>query len=429
MKKILLAISAVIVALSSFAQSDVNRLIINDKNGGWKAFSLEKVDYAEFANVDGDVRADVVVSDVALDKVVLSITRTEACQGFKLSCVPTVQISNYSDDYLAQYIDKDTDDIYYQDFSGAELTGIELQPNTKYTIATVGVDEYNVLCDVARVDFTTPSLPTQGSPEVTAELVSANKYDFTVKFTPNADVSTYAVVAGEKGTLEAQYEMFAPMFGFANIGEMVEAWGIPQSGEYTNTWKNQSPGTEYEVYIQARDSEGVMAPHQIFYLTTESLGGEGIAEVTITLGEYKMMDWAGEMLPSQFVTYTPNDQSSRYRFGVYLASEYDPYADEIKAELCSDPDSDVPVSGWYQFETITTDYQINPNTEFVVIAAAKNINGEWGPIAEVRHTTPATTSHMPASTKIGQRNASKKAFQLGTVPTINKTGKVSLKAK
>ena len=94
MKKILLAISAVIVALSSFAQSDVNRLIINDKNGGWKAFSLEKVDYAEFANVDGDVRADVVVSDVALDKVVLSITRTEACQGFKLSCVPTVQISN-----------------------------------------------------------------------------------------------------------------------------------------------------------------------------------------------------------------------------------------------------------------------------------------------------------------------------------------------
>jgi hypothetical protein len=142
-----------------------------------------------------------------------------------------------------------------------------------------------------------------------------------------------------------------------------------------------------------------------------------------------MMDWGGEMLPSQFVTYTPNDQSSRYRFGVYLASEYDPYADEIKAELCSDPDSDVPVSGWYQFETITTDYQINPNTEFVVIAAAKNINGEWGPIAEVRHTTPATTSHMPAITKIGQRNASKKAFQLGTVPTINKTGKVSLKAK
>ena len=55
MKKILLAISAVIVALSSFAQTDVNRLIINDKNGGWKAFSLEKVDYAEFANVVGDV--------------------------------------------------------------------------------------------------------------------------------------------------------------------------------------------------------------------------------------------------------------------------------------------------------------------------------------------------------------------------------------
>ena len=107
------------------------------------------------------------------------------------------------------------------------------------------------------------------------------------------------------------------MFGFANIGEMVEAWGIPQTEEYTNTWNNMSPGTEYEIFIQARDSENVMAPHQVFYLTTESLGGEGIAEVTITLGEYKMADWGGEMLPSQFITYTPNDQASRYRFNVY----------------------------------------------------------------------------------------------------------------
>ena len=111
----MIAVTALIVTLSTFAQSDVNRLIINDKTGNWKAFALDKVDYAEFANVDGDVRADVVVSEVALDKIILSVTRTEACQGFKLSCVPTVQISNYSDDYLAQYIDRDNDIIFVDD--------------------------------------------------------------------------------------------------------------------------------------------------------------------------------------------------------------------------------------------------------------------------------------------------------------------------
>ena len=150
-----------------------------------------------------------------------------------------------------------------------------------------------------------------------------------------------------------------------------------------------------------------MAPHTVFELTTKSLGGEGTAEVAITIGEYTLGEWWDEegntvMLPSQFITYTPNDQTSAYRFGVYLASNYDADAEAIKEELCSDPP--MPTMGWFFYEELTTDYQIDPNLDCVVIAAAKNANGEWGPVTEVRFTTPADMPSKSASKTIISRN-------------------------
>ena len=430
MKKILIAIAALIVTLSSFAQSDVNRMLIVDQNGYFKAFNLENVDYASFANVAGEVKAEVTISDIALDKIVMSVTRTSACQGFKLVCVPTVQIATLSDQGLAQYIDNDNDYTYYQDFKDGELTGMQLEPRTEYTIATVGIDEYNVLCDICRVDFTTPTVPVKGNPYVEVSLDEVTQTTATVRFTPNEDTYQYSYVLGEKGQIAQQYEFFAAFYGYKNIGEMVEAWGIAHTDENVHTWKDLVPGAEYEIYIQTRDTQGIMPEHQIYTLTTQALGGEGVATVEVTLGAYKKMDWGGEMLPSQFVTYTPNDQASCYRMGVYLAEIYDADTEAIKEELCTDCPEGVTATAWYSYESITTDYQINPNTEFVVIAAAKNINGEWGPITEVRHTTPATVN-MPAkqTSTIGKRKALKRANMRGMLPTINKTQKATLKAK
>jgi hypothetical protein len=48
----------------------------------------------------------------------------------------------------------------------------------------------------------------------------------------------------------------------------------------------------------------------------------------------------------------------------------------------------MPTDGWFQYETLTTDYQINPGLKCVAIAAAKNSLGEWGPVTELYFTTP-----------------------------------------
>ena len=416
MKKFFLTLLSAILCLSVFAQDiDPNRLLIIEKSGNYKSYVVDKLDYIEFRNVEGEVAADIEILEVTLEQVLVKITRTQSCQAFKLACYPTVRIANASDDAIAATVDAESANMYWQDYEQAGMSGANLEPKTDYTLVTVGFDTYGTVCDVRKAEFTTPAIPLQGNPYVEVEEVDVQKFEFTLKFKPNADVSKYAYVAGAVGELQSQYEMFAPMFGFSNIGEMIAMWGVPCEGETEFTWTDMQPGTEYEVFIQAYDAAGTMADHQVYTLTTESLGGEGEANVTITVGKYEMADWWGEMLPSQFMTFTPNDQSSAYRFGVYLASEYDPQADLIKADLCTEPP--MPMANWFFYEEVTTDYQINPNTECVAIAAAKNINGEWGPITEVRFTTPAEANNPDAApSKVIRKRTTKNNTQRGVVP-------------
>lgn len=431
MKRLFTSILSAIICLTLFAQAtdDVNRLLIYQKSGNIQGYILDKVDYIEFETIYGEVAADVTIKEVTLEKVILSVQRTTECQSFKLSCFPTAAISLYDDETLASLVDKDSPNAYYQDFENAEMSGMEFEPNTEYTIITVGIDGYGVLCDVKKAAFTTPSKPIVGNPQVEVVETDIQQFEFTLTFKPNADVTKYSVVAGEKGTLQTQYESFAPMFGFSNIGQMIEMWGVQYTEEASFTWTSMTPGTEYEVFIQMWDAEGTMTPHFVYELTTTALGGEGTAEVTITLGDYKMQDWGGEMLPSQFITFTPNDQASAYRMSVYTAENYDPQAEAIKAELCSEPP--MPMTGWYQFEELTTDYQINPNTECVAIAAAKNINGEWGPVTEVRFTTPAeaVAADLAPSQAIVPRNIIKPINTSGKIPNITQRSTVRLIAQ
>lgn len=435
MKKLLLSIFSSIICLSLFAQvtTDVNRLLITEKNGDIKAFKLDNVDYIEFKTIEGEVAANVNVLEANFEKAVINVVRTPACDGFKIACFPSIQISSLNDEQLANAIDKDAQNIYYQDCDKAEMTGMTLQPNTSYTIATVGIDSYGVLCDVRKAEFISPSKPLIGTPQVTIEEVDVQSTSITLKFTPNADVSKYSFIIGEKGLLLRQFESFAPMFGFDNIGEMIEMLGIQKMEETDYTWDSLTTDTEYEVWVQAWDKGNTMAEYQVYEITTMANGGDGVAEVEITLGDYKLMDWDGEMLPSQFITYTPNDQASAYRFNVYLANEYDAESELIKADLCSEPP--MPMYGWFFYETLTTDYQINPNTECVVIAAAKNINGEWGPVKEVRFTTPAEVidpsgaNMLPSKHILKRADRTKRTFQPGRIPMSQSQKKVILNNK
>lgn len=420
MKKILLFVTALLLSFGLYAQNATpNRLLIHHNNTT-SGLILNNVDSLTFAKVEGEVAANLEILSHNMEVVTLSVTRTESCASFKIIAEPTSKIASLNDYALARYIDRDSETSYYEDFEAGQLSGIDFTPNTNYTIATVGIDKYGVLCEVRKAEFKTGGSTITGDPQVTAELVDANYFDFTIKFTPNKDVSEYYVIAGAVGELEYQYETFAPMFGFENFEQIIVGWGLEYEGENTYTWKKMAPGTKHDILILAYDVNGVAAPYTTFNVTTDTLGGKGTAEVQITLGEYSLQEWSDEegnpvMLPSQFITYTPNDQAGAFRFGVYTADVYDIAKDTIKQEICAE--SPTPAAGWFYYEEFTTDYQIDPNTECVVVAAAKNAIGEWGPLNEVRFTTPADVTSKSTSATIGKRE-NKITNEAGKVPSI-----------
>ena len=373
-----------------------NNLNIHNSNGQIDRYAIDNIDSLTFKNIEGKVAAEVNIIDYSTSHVKFDITRTASCKGFMLMCMDYGSIISLSSDDLAKYISENAAEVYYQDFEGVEINDLSLDHNTEYAIVTVGLDEYDLPCDVTKAKFVTRASYLEGNPEVMVEVTKNelnedNFCDFTLKLTPNSETSKYSVFVAEAGVTDYQFIMFKAKEGWKNLGDMIEGWGYEFSGNKSQQYPNEVPGALYEVYIQAQDVNGTRAPYQVFRFRTQGLGGEGVASVDIKLGEYVLAEWVNENLelelkPSQFFTFTPNDQTNAYRFDVMLESTYESDIDGIQEELCSDPF--MPTDGWFMYETITTDYQIDPGLKCVAIAAAKNSLGEWGPVTELYFTTP-----------------------------------------
>lgn len=439
MKKFLLLLASLFLAIPAFAQQNVdepNRMLVNS-GGSMKGFVIDRVDSITFARVKGEIKAEIEIHDATCDTLTLSVTLTNNCRGFKINVVPE-NIANMlpHDVAVIDYLNRLNSPTYYENFERGKLSGIKLNPDSKYVVYTVGIDIFGVEDGVCKAEFSTPAPVIAGDPKVKIDTLERKLKSFKIKVTPNEDVVNYYCVAGEEGTMQQQYEMFGPMMGFTNFGQMIKAWGIERSGTDTVEWTSMDPNTKYEIFIVCSDANGNLAPHQVFGISTLELGGPGKAAVEITLGAYRLEKWTvGEeeqMLPSQFIKYTPNDQASCYRMKVYQASQYDTLDKEaVWSDLRSDPF--MPTAYWFFYEEMETDYQINPSVEAVAIAAAKNINGEWGDVKELRFTTPDHVEETTTSAFAGYLSPAAllsrfKATQIrnepgsGKVPHLRKIG-------
>ncbi len=431
MKKFSIFLASLLTGVAAIAQTqpveNPNRLIMTDAAQATKAYVLDRVSELSFARVDGDVKADVQVLSATTQGITLSVTRSEACMSFKIAVLPFSTALLLSDPAVAvNYINSNCQyGTYSEDFAKGTLSGMELTPGGEYSVMTIGIDEYGCEDGVCRADFTIPSVPVTGDPKVECVQKDRQYTSFSVECTPNADVSKYYCVAAEKGELLKQYAQFGPGMGFSCVADMIRSWGMERQGTQVIEWKDMAPNTDYEMFVLALDTKGNPAPYQVFECSTLDMGGAGEAKVTITPGEYVLANWNDQMLPSQFFTFTPNDQASCFRFAVYPKEQYEEYRDEIRSQLCSDPD--MPVVYWFFYFETKTDFQIDPGSTVVALGAAKNINGEWGPITELEYTTAAQVDAAASKTAATSRPVpQRRAFRPGYVPSFGMGGKVSL---
>lgn len=377
-------------------------MVVTSTSGQTTSYAVDRIQQIAFPVASGEAKAEVSVSSIDADNVTFVVTRNEHATSFKLDILPSLRANAMTDEQLVNYVDANNKTVYTQDFTSGvvALSSFGAKAQTEYTAVTVGIDEFGTLCGVSRANFTTLPAVLVGSPKIEQGELAIDARSFSLTTTANADVKGYATLSGEKGIIQSQYKSWGPMMGFTNFCDMVKSWGFShEPGEngweaVTDSWKNMSPGTDYEIFVQGWDANDNYMPCDTISFITKELGGAGLATVDIALGDYKLQDWNGEQLYSQFITFTPNDQSSCYRFTVCTAENYNKDPEGYANDLRQDPP--MPMSNWFFYEPITTDFQINPETDAVALAVAKNAKGEWGTVIVKSFTTPSASASAVA---------------------------------
>ena len=429
-KKILSTLALSLAMLTASAQSQPNRLIVHQKSGGFTSYRLGSVDSLSFYNVEGEVRADVKINDYKTgdtgDTLWVAVTKTPACSSYRIDVLPSVRVNAYSDDVIANYFNQQKGaTAFYDDFTNAQLTGFstKFEPDTKYTVFTLGYDQLGTPCEVSRAEIETPVGDIVGNPQVACTVTKADYQALTFSFKPNEDVSSYYITIFPEGEAEAQFNQWGPMFGFANMSAMIKQFGRDAyEGEMEHTINSLNPGTDYELYILPLDAEGNNGKLQITKCKTKAMGGEGKSVMTITVKD----DFTdqGNGVYTQTVVYTPNDQTNLHRDMVVDKVMFEDKngswkGDESKiVEYLQTPNTMDP--NWDQYGEDVATWGVDANTTYIAYSIGQNAKGEWGDLAKKEFTTPAAgasaPAYAPATSTVMKRVAPAQAKKPGMAP-------------
>lgn len=423
------SIAALALAMSTGvqAQTDVvpNRMIIHSSVAS-KAYAVDHVDSISFARKEGEVKANLEFlryekNEDEGDIVYVKVTRTDPSSTFRIDVLPTNTAKQYDDLTFARYFERMSGTQLAEDFSEGKLSGFptEFTANTSYTVVTLAYDEYGVPCQVSRAEFKTPKVPTVGTPSVTYTIDETTSSSFTLTVTPNKDCAEFYWCQFEKGKAQEQFEQWGPMFGLSSIEAMIKQFsGKPYSEEATNTWNELAPATDYEVAVLPVDVEGNFGDLVYIYVTTKGQGGEGIAQVTATVGDFVKY----EDSYVQTVTFTPNDQTALHHDAICAKDKYeelggDKWAKEyLMQDIKEDPN-------WNQYGVDKYPFTATPNTAYYALALAKNAKGEWGPLTKHEFTTGAAPAGVAPAKAVAmpKRVATKKAAKRTAVAPVMRT--------
>lgn len=401
MKKLYFTIVFALLALVGNAQTNPNRVLVRDVNGAMTGYLAERIDSIFFGKVEGKVVAEITFDSFTKTdegaEIQCKVKNSPACKGFKLACVATNVAKNMTTEaQKANYIDKYGTPVMYDDFSnGAKVTipsaDQKFVDDSEYTLMTLGFDEYGIGCGVSEVTFKTPKAALAGKPTVTAEVSEVTTTSFKITVTPNEDCYGYYACAFDvaSGGILGTFNTMGSFFGFANVGDMIKGWGqIEHSGVETIEWKNQEPGSEYEVAIVPVDMNGNLGDYIIVKVKTVGAGGDGAALVSTEVPADEFYKYTAEDQTIQYVQrviFTPNDQTNIYRDGLVEADEYD-----------KDPQFYNDIVLFPEQTTIDTNHtgvdsflwNVKASTRYYAISVGQNNKGEWGEICKFEFTTP-----------------------------------------
>ncbi|MDO4212150.1 MAG: thioredoxin family protein [Bacteroidales bacterium] len=254
-------------------------------------------------------------------------------------------------------------------------------------------------------------LDVNATAEVKAELLEATTSSITIRFTPNSEVKEFYVCQFDHDGLESTFEEFKGMFGLQSIPDMIQKWGVKNTGIYANEWKKLAPNTPYDFCIAVYDKSGQVAPVQTYTFSTARKGGDGASVIKIDIkeaGDQNIVDaTTGQVVGTTYVqriVCTANDQTSRFYSQPWPDKWFDDEgvlhhysAEDAKAYLL-DLYNDPRTRDMYAlFDVDDWKWEVEKAAKYHATAMGMNANGEWGEMTEVVFTTPGYIEQGAAS--------------------------------
>ena len=253
------------------------------------------------------------------------------------------------------------------------LNGDYMTPGVENVIYVVGVaaDESVALFQET---FTAESLGGSGDAMVTIDIPadSVTAFSFYASITPNDQTAYYKYIIMEQSMLtEAQWN-----------NDSILAYLSTQSNVYapiSGTIDGLEPNMTLAFYAIAYNADGVASDLVSQSVTTSSLGGEGVAEVTVTVSDVTAF--------GAYISFVPNDQTAYYYY--MIASD-----EELAAENITS-DADVQTYLETEDDKVYTTLEgsldgLSMGTTYKVYALAYNVNGEINSIAPAATFTTLT---------------------------------------
>lgn len=227
----------------------------------------------------GDATLTINVYDVAQTSAFISITPNDQAAHYGLVLTTQAELDGigFTTDSLIAYFNGTEYQKYYYELD-EEMPGLD--PSTEYLVYAMAFNADGVASELYEVSFTTTYYGGEGVAEVAMTATNPTANSFDISFVPNDQTNYYYyLIADQSFYTDLGLETTADIAAWAQANQQ------KNYGELEGTVGDLVMGTEYICYaipFNANNELGTVAQTTI---TTLSLGGTGVAEVEIIVGE------------------------------------------------------------------------------------------------------------------------------------------------
>lgn len=252
----------------------------------------------------GDATLTINVYDVAQTSAFISITPNDqsAHYGLVLTTQEELDEIGFTTDSLIAYFNGTEYQKYYYELD-EEMPGLD--PSTEYLVYAMAFNADGVASELYEVSFTTTYYGGFGLAEVAMTATNPTANSFDISFVPNDQTNYYYyLIADQSFYTDLGLETTADIAAWAQANQQ------KNYGELAGTVGDLVMGTEYICYaipFNANNELGTVAQTTI---TTLTLGGTGVAEVEIIVGEVAETSFE--------VAFSMNEETAYY---YYLIAE------------------------------------------------------------------------------------------------------------